>query len=301
MDRLPQVIAIIGPTSSGKSRLGLDLARRYGGEIVSADSRQVYRGMDLGTAKPTAAEQAAAPHHLIDIRNPDEEYSAAEFKVDAAAAIRSIQERGNLPIIVGGTGLYLRSLLENLQIPAVGPNADLRQELEALSPPELAERLRQTDPPAAELVDLANPRRVIRALELFAAGHSIAKSTRGPAQYDALKLGLNPPPEELKDRIERNVRARFAAGVVDEVKALRKRGIDDAVLASRVIIYGPALAVVDGQLTPEAAIQRTVELEAQYAKRQRTWFKRDSEITWLTDAAQADGVIKPWLITEVAA
>lgn len=300
MDRLPQVVVIVGPTSSGKSGLAIELARAFNGEIVSADSRQVYRGMDIGTATPTADEQAAVPHHLINIRNADEEYSVAEYVTDAHAAIAGILERGKLPIIAGGTGLYIRGLIDGISIPEVAPNPELRAELEQLSTDELAARLTEVDRELAQTVDLHNPRRVMRALEVNAAGvprEEPAESQR----YDALKIGLNPDKEILNQRILENVRWRFENGLLDEVSGLLEQGIDRALLTERVIAYGPALKVLDGSLTKDEAIERTATLDRQYAKRQRTWFKTDSEINWLAQPADATPFVHSWLRHEVTA
>jgi tRNA dimethylallyltransferase len=301
MERLPQVIAIVGPTSSGKSRLGLELAKRFDGEIVSADSRQIYRGLDIGTAKPSAKDQAAVPHHLIDIRDPAQDYSAAEFRYDATQAIDDIFGRGQLPIIVGGTGLYVRALLENLRIPEVPPNPALRAKLTKLSTSQLAEQLQQADANAAARIDLRNPRRIIRALEIREAGlNPAAGRSVGPRPYDTLKLGLNPDPETLKTQIERNVRERFANGLVKEVRGLLAGGADPKVLATRVIAYGPTIALINKKATQAEAIEQTIRLEYQYGKRQRTWFKTDSQITWLTDPAEAEPLVREWRHAKIA-
>jgi tRNA dimethylallyltransferase len=302
MDRLPQVIAIVGPTSSGKSRLGLELAKKFGGEIISADSRQVYLGMDIGTAKPSAAEQKAVRHHLIDIRDPKQEYSAAEFRYEATEAIDGIFGRGKLPIIVGGTGLYVRALLENLRIPEVRPNPALRAELGKLPTPELAARLQKANPAVAAQIDLKNPRRIIRALEINAAGLKPLKTHgKGPQPYDTLKLGLNPDPAELAERIAQNVRWRFENGLLPEVKGLLADGNDAKSLATKVIAYGPAIDHLKKKLTKKQAIDRTIQLDRQYAKRQRTWFKTDPDIRWLTDPAEAAPLVKKWRSAGVAA
>lgn len=297
MDALPRLISLVGPTSSGKSRLALELAQKLDGEIVSADSRQIYRGLDIGTAKPTPTEQARVPHHLIDLREPDEPFSLAEYQSAAFPVIDGILRRGRLPLLVGGTGLYHRAVIDNLQIPEVAPQPKLRAELSQQTTDQLAERLRRSDPETAAQIELANPRRVIRALEVLAvtgqgmAAHRVA----GARRYDVLKLGLAVEPDELRQRIRTQVERRYEIGVADEVRGLLDQGYDPAVLTERAIAYGPILRLLDGELAETEAIAETIRLEAAYAKRQRTWFRRDPEIIWLDDPADAMSRITAWL------
>jgi tRNA dimethylallyltransferase len=206
------LIAIIGPTASGKTALGLDVAERYGGEIICADSRTIYRGMNIGTAKPTAEEQKRVRHHLLDIRNPDETYSAAEFKRDAQATIADIRSRGKLPIIVGGTGLYVWAVLYDYQFPA-GASNQLRRQLQTWPIEKLVRRLIEVDPERAGEIDLMNPRRVIRAIET--AGQP--RSSQAQLLAGSLLVGLNPDMEKLEDRILARVEAMMMNGLIVEV------------------------------------------------------------------------------------
>lgn len=292
MTSLPHVLAIVGPTSSGKSRVGLELAERFGGEIVSADSRQIYRGMDVGTAKPTAEEQTRIPHHLIDTREPTDEYSVAEYQTDATEAITDIVERGKLPMLVGGTGLYVKAVLEDLQIPLVPPNPERRAELELLSNQELIAHL---DAKTAAQVDTSNPRRLVRAVEVFeATGRGLADHrSSSQVRYNTLKLGLKPV--DLSERIERAVRQRFADGVIGEAIKLHESGMPNKLLTERVIAYGPALDAAAGKISEDEAIAEAMKLDRAYAKRQLTWFKRDPNIIWLENPTDATALVEQWL------
>jgi tRNA dimethylallyltransferase len=212
------LLAIVGPTASGKTALAIELAQRHGGEIICADSRTIYRGLNIGTAKPTLAEQAAVPHHLLDILEPNQPYSAALFKQAAESAIAEIRARHHLPILVGGTGLYVDAVLYDYQFPA-GASSSLRHELEQLPQTELVERLQRLDPEIAATIDLRNPRRVIRALELVGQPR-IAPRALPPTTYI---IGLDPGMEELERRIATRTRQMLAAGLVDEVRGLTAR------------------------------------------------------------------------------
>ncbi|MGD1003496.1 MAG: tRNA (adenosine(37)-N6)-dimethylallyltransferase MiaA [Minisyncoccia bacterium] len=283
---IPRIIAVVGPTASGKTALGIALAREFGGEIVSADSRQIYRGMDIGTAKPTAAERRAIPHHLIDIKDPDEDYTVADYQRDAIAAINSIIARGNVPLLVGGTGLYVRAVLENLDIPKTVANPELRAQIEK----EIADvgleavfkKLVALDPEAAYVVDPKNPRRVVRALEVaIATGVPFtAQRAKHAPLFDTLVLGLNPAPEILRERIDRRVDAMMRDGLVHEVSTLIKK-YGQAPTAFDAIGYREIVAHLDGALSLEDATT-VIKMDTwHYAKRQMTWFKKSNRIHWI--------------------
>ncbi|MCX6731797.1 MAG: tRNA (adenosine(37)-N6)-dimethylallyltransferase MiaA, partial [Candidatus Parcubacteria bacterium] len=223
---MQKLIVIIGPTASGKSALALKLAKRINGEIVSADSRQIYRGMDIGTAKPTKKELKSIPHHLINIKNPNQNYSVGEFKKDAINAINKIIKKGKLPILVGGTGLYISAIVNNLEIPQIKENKKLRAKIEKEIKEKglnfVFEKLVALDPEAAYIVDPKNPRRVIRALEIaIISGKKFSEQRKkGKPLYKILTIGLNPPPKILKSRINKRIIQMINDGLVSEVKKL---------------------------------------------------------------------------------
>ncbi len=300
MVKNPKIISIIGPTASGKTGLAMTLARELDSEIVSADSRQVYRGMDIGTAKPTRAEREAIPHHLIDIKNPDEDYTVAEYKHDAGNAIQNILARGKVPLLVGGTGLYIKAVLENLDIPKTHADPTLRAELEAEIArdglPAVFQKLVARDPEAAYVVDPQNPRRVVRALEVaITTGEPFtAQRKKNKPLFDALILGLNPPPEVLRERIDQRVDAMTRDGLVDEVAALiKKYGRATAVLDA--IGYREIDHYLNGACSLEDAIKEIKLNTWHYAKRQMTWFKKTPGVDWVNDEAEALARAKKFL------
>jgi tRNA dimethylallyltransferase len=290
-----RVVAIVGPTASGKSAIALDLARRLGGEIVNADSRQVYRGMDIGTAKPPAAERRLVRHHLFDLLDPAETYSLAGFKRDALAAFEDIWARGSFPWLVGGTGQYVWALLEDWQVPEVAPDEALRQELTQQAEREGVEslhaRLAAVDPLAAGRIDPRNVRRVIRALEVFEhTGRPISEwQTKGEPDFGYLLFGLNPPLDVLDERIDRRVGAMFATGFVDEVRALLAAGVPPDAPAMSSIGYGEVVQYLKGRMAFEDAVAGTARATRRLARRQYQWFRRDDpRITWVRDADSID-------------
>ncbi len=318
----PKLIAIVGPTASGKTALSIELAKKYGGEIVSADSQQVYRGMDIGTAKlpisPAplgAAAKSSIPetvpqdnaerlsriplfsdgiaHHMIDIKNPDDDYTVAEYKKDAEDAIAGILKRSKLPILVGGTGLYVRAVLENLDIPKVKADPALRAQIEKeISEKGLSavfEKLVERDPEAAYIVDPKNPRRIVRALEvaILTGEPFTAQRKKGEALYDALKIGINPPLEILRERIDRRIDVMMQDGLVAEVEGLIKKYGAHCV-AFDAIGYREIICYLKGMISLEKSVSDMKLNTWHYAKRQMTWFKKDPEIHWIKDFQEAD-------------
>jgi tRNA dimethylallyltransferase len=291
-----RVVFVVGPTASGKTALAIDLARHFGGEVVNADARAFYRGMDIGTAKPTPAERARAVHHLVDVADPDEVCSLGWFLERAQAAITAIGGRGRLPIVCGGTGQYVRALLEGWDPPHVPPDPAFRAELEGRIASEglavLAAELRARDPAAAARIDLKNPRRVVRALEVArGAGEPHLAARRGPAP-DALALGIAVERDELYRRIDRRVEAMFEAGLVEEVRTLKARGYGCELPALSAIGYREVCGFLRGDFTLDEARSRTKLNTHRLARTQAGWFRRsDARITWLdtgpglTDAA----------------
>jgi tRNA dimethylallyltransferase len=302
-DRAHPLIAIVGPTGSGKSALALRLARELGGEIVSCDSLQVYRGLDIGSAKATAAERAEVRHHLLDVVEPGEEFSAAEYARQGRAALIDIAARGRLPLVAGGTGLYLKALLQGL---FEGParNAPLRGRLEALAErhgdTRLHRLLGRVDPESAARLAARDRVRIIRALEVFwTTGRPLTALHREGARplrgFATLVLGLAPDRADLRLRVEQRAREMFEGGLLDEVRALLDRGLPPDLRPLRAIGYRQAVAVVLGRQSREDARRETVAETLQFAKRQMTWFRHQAQVTWYNDADAAAQDAFAWL------
>jgi tRNA dimethylallyltransferase len=281
------VITVVGPTASGKSALSIALARELGAEVVNADSMQLYRGMDIGTAKLTVAERAGVPHHLLDIWPVTMTAAVAEYQTLARAAIDDILARGRVPLLVGGSGLYIRAVLEEFEFPGTDPavRARLEAELAAGGPAPLYERLRGWDPLAAEKILPSNGRRIVRALEVIElTGRPFTASLPAPTpHYPSVQIGVDRDPEALDERIARRVDLMWASGLVDEVRGLD--GLRDGLTAGRALGYQQALAQIDGLLTEEQAKEETVRGTRRFVRRQRSWFRRDPAITWLDGAS----------------
>lgn len=287
---LRRVVAIVGPTGSGKSAAALQLAERLGGEIVNADSRQVYRGMDIGTAKPSIADRRRVRHHLYDIREPAEGYSLAEYLADARAAFEALWARGTFPWLVGGTPQYAWALLENWQVPAVPPDPALRARFQAIAdaegPAALHTRLREVDPAAAARIDPRNVRRVIRALEVYeVTGRPISSwQQKGTPDFEYLLFAIDIPRQDLYRRVDERVEHMFAAGLLDEVQALLDRGVPPEAPAMSSIGYAESVACLQGRITLAEAIERTKLATHRLVRSQEQWFRRDDpRITWVRD------------------
>lgn len=279
---MQKLVVILGTNASGKSDLGIGLAKHFGGDVVSADSRQVYRGLDLGSGKITPAQAATVKHHLIDVTDVSEYYSLAEYQRAAYSAIDSIASAGKLPFLVGGTGLYISAIVEGYQLVEVPPNDQLRAELESLPLAQLVERLEKFDPDAARRIDKSNPRRLIRAIEIASAGYASSAARQTSPRYDCLQLGLTWPREILVKRIEKRLRERLAKGMIDEVAALRSRGVSDLRLDKLGLEYRYIARFLRGELRTLDDLRTQLGIAIrQFAKEQLTWFKRDSRIIWL--------------------
>jgi tRNA dimethylallyltransferase len=278
------VIAIVGPTATGKSALALRVAERLGGEVVSADSRQVYRGMDIGTAKPTPEDRARVPHHLIDVADPGERYDALRYQRDGRAALAQIHARGRVALVVGGTGLYVRALLDGLDLASLPHDPAVRARLESLDPSTLHSRLRAVDPDAASRVDPRNRRRLVRYLEVATIAGGPVPRVRG-VSVAALRIGLRPPREVLVAAIERRVRGMIDAGVLDEARALIAQGVDPRLPSMSAHGYLHWATHVRGEIDLETAIALTARDVRAYSRRQMTWFRRDPAIRWYDPTA----------------
>ncbi|CCG04530.1 tRNA (adenosine(37)-N6)-dimethylallyltransferase MiaA [Blastococcus saxobsidens] len=287
----PPVVAVVGPTATGKTALAVTLAHRLGGEVVNADSMQLYRGMDIGTAKPGPAERGGVPHHLMDLWHVREPASVAEYRQRARAEIDRLRAAGVVPFLVGGSGLYVRAVLDELDFPGTDPalRARLEEELTAVGAGELHARLAALDPAAAAAVLPTNGRRIVRALEVIelTGGPFRAQLPEPAPHYPAVVIGVDRAPAELDARIAARVDRMWAAGFVDEVAGLAADGLRDGPTASRAFGYAQVLAEFDGTLTADEARERTVSATRRFVRRQRSWFRRDAATAWF-DAARPD-------------
>lgn len=273
----PKAIAVTGPTASGKSALALRLAREFGGEIISADSAQVYIGPDIGTAKPDKRERALVPHHLIDIRTLKEPFSLADFKAAAQALIPKIWVSGHIPFVVGGSGLYLRGLCEGYTLIETPPDAALRERLSALELPALLDRLAEIDPQTYDRIDRCNKRRVVRALEVIEqTGRSFTElSRRTPPPFEFLKLGLDWERQALFARIDLRLKRMLAQGWLEEARRLAEAGWSEALRSLRILGYPELLDAVEGKISSAEAEELIRLATHRFAKRQQTWFKKE--------------------------
>ncbi len=282
----PPIIVITGPTAAGKSAVALKLAPRFGAEIVSADSRQLYRHLDIGTAKPTIAERGAVPHHLVDLVEPDEPYSAARFRADADHALLDIRRRGRVAFLVGGSPHYVQAVVERLQIPPVLPQEPFRREMEGFArrhgPEALHRLLSAADPAAAEEIAATNVRRIIRALEVVqVTGRPFSQVGRQRGTpLPALRLGITTDRANLYRRIDERVDLQMRAGLVEEARRVLEMGFDPGLPPLAGLVYREAIAVLRGVVSPEQAARRMKETTHAFARRQLTWFRRDPTFRW---------------------
>jgi tRNA dimethylallyltransferase len=283
-----RVVAIVGPTAVGKSALSLALAGALDGEVVNADSMQLYRGLDIGTAKLPPVERHGIPHHVLDIWDVTEPASVAEYQGLARAAIDGIASRGRTPILVGGSGLYVQAVLERFEFPGTDPalRASLEAELAAVGPAPLHRRLTEADPVAAQGILPSNGRRIVRALEVIAltGGRFTATLPESVPYYPSVRIGVDLDTAVLDARIAVRVRGMWEAGLVDEARALETRGLREGRTASRALGYQQVLRYLDGGCTEEQAEADTVQATKRFVRRQRSWFRRDPTVRWL-DAA----------------
>lgn len=283
------VVAVVGATATGKSDLGVALAKALDGEVVNADAMQLYQGMDIGTAKLTPAERHGVPHHLLDVLDVREEASVAAYQEQARAALAGIAARGRTPLLVGGSGLYVRAALDRLDIPPTdrAVRTALEAELDRVGSPALHARLAAADPEAAARILPSNGRRVVRALEVLElTGRPFTASLpSGEYAVPAVQVGLTVPRDVLDERIALRVDRMWAAGLVEETRSLAGRGLRDGRTASRALGYAQVLRLLDGALDDDAAREDTVRATRRFARRQESWFRRDPRITWLAHDA----------------
>ncbi|GIH92064.1 tRNA (adenosine(37)-N6)-dimethylallyltransferase MiaA [Planobispora siamensis] len=288
MPELP-VIAVVGPTAAGKSDLAVDLALELGGEVVNTDSMQLYRGMDIGTAKLTTAERRGVPHHLLDIWDVRRTASVAEYQALVRPLMDDLRARGVVPILVGGSGLYVRAALDNLEFPGTDPQirARLEGELDLHGPVPLYKRLRELDPRAAESILPGNGRRIVRALEVIELTGRPFSATMPSydAVYDSVQLGVEVPRDVLDERIALRVERMWEAGLVQEVRELAEQGLAEGLTASRALGYAQVLRFLSGEWTEQQAKEETIRATRRFVRRQESWFRRDPRITWLPQQA----------------
>ena len=297
---LPKLVVVLGPTACGKSALGIALARRFNGEIVSADSRQVYRGLDIGTAKVTPAEQALVPHHLLDVADPREIYTVAQFQRDAIAAINAILARVHQPFLVGGSPHYIQAIVDNLQIPHIAPQPELRAQLAGRPLAELLAQLEQLDPHSAATIDRNNPRRVIRALEVsLVSGKPFSQQRRvADPLYHSLSLGIEWPRSVLYERIDQRVEERMRQGMVQEVQRLLDQGVSHERLEALGLEYRYISRWLRGEFKSEHEMVEKLKYAIHdFTRRQLTWFRRDKRIVWVEggDVERAEEVVRGFL------
>jgi tRNA dimethylallyltransferase len=282
----PPVVAVVGPTAAGKSDLSLDLAQRLGGEVVNTDAMQVYRGMDVGTAKLPPDERRGVPHHLLDLLDVTEPATVAQFQSLARTIVEDCRRRGVVPVLVGGSALYTRAVIDRFEFPGTDESvrARLEAELARVGPQELHERLREVDPDAAAKVLASNGRRVVRALEVVElTGRPFSASLPEQRYFHerTVQVGVRIPRPVLDERIERRVRRMWDDGLVDEVRRLADRGLRDGRTASRALGYQQVLAFLAGECSEQQAFEATVMRTRQFARRQDAWFRKDPRISWV--------------------
>ncbi|MFH1402034.1 MAG: tRNA (adenosine(37)-N6)-dimethylallyltransferase MiaA [Patescibacteria group bacterium] len=281
-----KIIVILGPTASGKSDLAVDLAREFNGEIISADSRQVYKGLDIGSGKITKKEMQGVPHYLLDIVKPQTIFTVAKFQKLANKKIEEILKRGKLPIICGGTGFYIQTIVENITYPEVKPDYKLRAQLETLPLSELFGILKKLNPERAKTIDAKNPRRLIRAIEIVQSFPLSAPSANKTGD-NFLQIGIKTDREVLKKRIEERFLARVKKGLVAEAQKLHQQGLSYKRFSEIGLAYKYLVLYSRKKISKEDFITESVKAEQRYAKRQMTWFKRDKEIQWFELSEQA--------------
>jgi len=294
-----KIIVILGPTSSGKSAAAIRIARKFNGEIISADSRQIYRGMDIGTGKVTIAEQKMAYHWLIDIVSPKTDFNVTQFKRKAEKIITDILKRKKLPIICGGTGFWIRAVVDDLNFPKVKPNWELREKLGELGSEELFKMLRRIDPVRASIIDPKNKIRLIRAIEICQKLGKVPRFkphlAKKKNRHEFLQIGIDVPREVLSEKIKKRLKKRFQAGLIKEVNDLRRLGLNWKKIQSFGLCYFWTPLYLTGKISLDELEERVYLAEKDYAKRQMTWFKKDKRILWLKKSKEIEREVKKFI------
>lgn len=292
-----KIIVILGPTASGKSDLAVEIARRFDGEVVSADSRQIYRGLDIGTGKMTPREMRGVPHHLLDVASPKRTMSVVQYERLATSAVHDILKRGKVPIVCGGTGLYIDATLTTASFPEVPPNITLRHKLEKLSVDKLFEKLQKLDPVRAKTIDAKNPRRLVRAIEIAQALGNVPLRAPITERYNTLYIGLTLAPDALAKRIHARLLARVRKGMVAEAQRLHEAGLSWKRMESLGLEYRSLARFLQNKISKNDMLRELETAIRQYSKRQMVWFKRNKNIKWFapTERTKMMVVVKGFL------
>ncbi len=279
----PKIIVIVGPTASGKSDLAVQIAKKFNGEVVSADSRQVYKGMDIGTGKITKEEMQGIKHYLLDVSPPKKVFTVSEYKKLANQAIKKILKKGKLPIVCGGTGFYIQAVIDNISIPKVKPDWKLRKKLEKKTSKQLFNQLKELDPKRAKNIDKNNKRRLIRAIEIVLKTEKPVPEFKKKSKYNCLIIGTKIKKQALEQRIKKRLKNRLKQGMIEEVKNLHKKGVSFQRLEDFGLEYRYIAYYLQDKIKKEEAIEKLQKEIEKYAKRQMTWFKRDKRINWVKE------------------
>jgi tRNA dimethylallyltransferase len=293
--KLSKLIVILGPTASGKSKLAIKLSKKFNGEIINADSRQVYKGMDIGTAKPTKKERKGIPHYLLDVASPKRKFTVAQYRKLALRAIEKIQKKGKIPFLVGGTWFYIRAIVDGLVIPEVPPDWKLRKKLEKKSPRELYKILKKLDPERAKTIEKENKRRLIRAIEICKKIGKVPPLKFEPLPYPVLILGIKIDKKKLMERIKKRFFEWLKKGLIAEVKKLRKMGLSFKRIEEFGMHYREVAKYLQGKISKEEMIENSIREIQNYAKKQMNWFKRDKRVNWVLNYKEAEILVKEYL------
>jgi tRNA dimethylallyltransferase len=277
----PKIVVVVGPTASGKSDCAVCVAKEFDGEVVSADSRQVYKGLDIGTGKITPEEMQGIPHHLLDVADPQTQCTVSDYKKLADHAINDIIQRGKLPILCGGTGFYIQAVVDNITLPEVSPNTELRKQLKEKPAVELFALLKEKDPEYAEVIDKYNSHRLIRALEIVETLGSVPPIQSAP-QYHSLQIGISTDNDTLRKKIKERLLKRIDQGMIEEVKQLHGEGMSWERMEEFGLEYRYIARYLQGKLSHEEMVEKLYNEIWHYAKRQKTWFKKDARIQWFS-------------------
>lgn len=290
-----KIVVILGPTASGKSKLAIKIAKKLNGEIVSADSRQIYKGLDIGTEKISKKERQHIKHHMLEVANPKKVYTVAQYQKLAKKALKKILAKGKLPIICGGSGFYIDALIYDYKLPEVPPRPKLRKQLEKKSVGELFRQLKKLDPRRAKTIDKNNQRRLIRALEIILKTGTSVPEVKKQSPYQVLKIGLKKSPAELRRLINQRLKKTLKRGLIKEVKKLHQKELswkrlDELGLEYRLVSY-----YLRGLISHQQMVEQMQKEIYRYAKRQMTWFKRDKNIKWIKNHQEAEKLVRSFL------